>query len=90
MEKQYEENFAANLKRIRRVLGMSHHTFGKFVGISGTSLHHLENGRRLPNFKTLIKIMRATKFSFERLTSEDFKYYSDNALKDEYDNNTRS
>jgi transcriptional regulator with XRE-family HTH domain len=50
------ERFAANMKRLRRQVGLSQEELSLGAGVHRTQIHLIENGDRLPRLETLVKL----------------------------------
>ncbi len=62
-----KENFAENLKSIRRYLGHSQLTLAKKSGLPPAVISHFEANRRKPSFESLIKLSDCLAVTLDRL-----------------------
>lgn len=52
------EQFAANLRRLRKAAGLSQEQLGFAAGIHRTEVGFLERGERDPQLKTIVRLAR--------------------------------
>ncbi len=59
--------FAARLKRIMAILGLSQSDLAKATGLTPGAVSQLMNGLREPSLHTIVKILRVIPVKFEGL-----------------------
>ena len=62
--------FAENFIEVRKFLGLNQKEFADLVDITPAAVCQIEKGLRLPELKTIVKILNKTSIKFERLVRE--------------------
>ena len=63
-------NFANNLRKIRRIKDLTQKDLSRITGIHQTHISHFERGRRKPSFRNLKKILDALDCKAEDLIKQ--------------------
>lgn len=73
--RQYEiqENFACNLKEIRKATNKTQTQLGQIFGVTRGNIGAWEERRAMPNLETLIGIAKKYKLTVEDLTCKKLK-----------------
>lgn len=87
------ETFAQMLKKLRKDKGISRKTLAEDIGVSVASIGYYENGERVPDIETLVKIAGYFKVSCDEILkgvkSPNKNIYQDLWLSDKALNNLR-
>jgi transcriptional regulator with XRE-family HTH domain len=61
------KNIGKNLKEIRRFLGMTIADLSNLTGLTSPAISQIENGKRIPELKSVVQLIEKLNISFERL-----------------------
>lgn len=61
------KNIGKNLKKIRTFIGLSITELSRRTGLTPAAICQIENNKREPELKSVIKLMNCFNISFERL-----------------------
>ncbi len=59
--------FGMNIIDVRRILGMQQQELAKRLNVTPGAISHIESGRRMPSFSTMLKIKRALRVEWSAL-----------------------
>lgn len=66
-------NFGSRLKEVRELFGWSQQVLADLSGLTNAAISQIESGKREPGLKTIVKLLGATRVTFESLVKEKNK-----------------